>query len=305
MKSEHNIEKFLGKCGVNTHDYQVYMDGGIYDNYEEIPKEYLSIFEKDNSGVRPYDYMGFIKGKKPWVIETLETLQPSTFNILEDKSSELMLGISLVTSALRQNAPPKPRPYLFFDVCGRMIEVQPNFAGSNYEDGDDCFGHLPSLPDALAKSWLWRTGGWRIPGELPEYISTYRQLIGHPAYSWPETDTYLETLGRGYKKKYLPKIAEWFPDCVVEAKTRYDKKHFYFKCFLDTRPSGIAGPVGDQFFVCTKRTDQVVYHIHRGDVDNIRVLHNPAEAIDRYCAHTLLRTPHEFDFMPWSEPLPS
>lgn len=48
-------------------------------------------------------------------------------------------------------------------------------------------------------------------------------------------------------------------------------------------------------------SDQVVYHIHNGDIKRIRILHNPSEAIDAYCAHTLLRNPYRFDFMPWSE----
>ena len=305
MNNNLSIDQYLGTTGVFVDEYRAYMDGGIYENYNQIPKEYLFIFEKDSSGNRPYDYMGLLKGKKEWVIENFQNLQPYSNEVFEKKASALKLGLTLISDPLHPQTPPEPYPSLFFDVCGRMIEVQATFAGSNYEDGDNCFDHLTSLPNALAKSWLWRTGGWRIPGELPEYISTYRQLIGHPAYSWPETDVYLDTLGRGYKKKYLPKIVERFPDCAVEARDKYDKKHHYFKCFLDTRPSGLSGPVGDQFFVCTKRTDQIVYHIHRGDVDNIRILHNPAEALDRYCAHTLLRTPSEFDFMPWSEPLPA
>ena len=300
MKKKFNHD--FDSIGVSTDFYLKYMDGGIYSDLDSIPINYKPfLYDQPDREVR--DFVSFLKGKKEWVIETMEQLQPHSFEVFQSKASPLFIGMRLYSDPRYHGKPQELILFLFFDVCERMVEVRPRFAGSTYEDGDDCFGHLSSLPDELAKSWLWRTGGWRIPGELPEYISTYRQLIGHPAYSWPETDVYLDTLGRGYKKKYLPKIVERFPDCAVEARDKYDKKHHYFKCFLDTRPSGLSGPVGDQFFVCTKRTDQIVYHIHRGDVDNIRVLHNPAEAIDRYCAHTLLRTPSEFDFMPWSEPL--
>ena len=305
MNYEKDISSFLESGGVSSGKFRSYMNGGVYENYEDVPENFSHCLKERSPGKRTYDYLGFLQGKKSWVLEPLEKLQPHSYKVLEEKASPLLVGITLFKDHMVPGSPLVPSPYLFFDVCGRMIEVQATFAGSNYEDGDHCFSHLTSLPDELAKSWLWRTGGWRIPGDLPEYVSTYRQLIGHPANSWPETDVYLDSLGRGYKKKYLAKVVERFPDCVVEAKDKYDKRHHYFKCFLDTRPSGIAGPVGDQFFVCAQRTDQVVYHIHRGDVDNIRVLHNPAEAIDRYCGHTLLRTPHEFDFMPWSEPLPT
>lgn len=266
----------------------------------QIPKGYLSIFEKDSSGTRPYDYMGLLKGKKKWIIENFQNLQPYSNEVFEKKAGALQLGLTLISDPLHRQNPPEPYPGLFFDVCGRMIEVRPNFAGCNYEDGDDCFGTLLSIPEELAKSWLWRTDGWRIPSELPEFVMTNRQLIGHPSAGWRDTDDYLDSLGRGWKKKYLSKIVERFPDTATNIN---GIKRYKFNCFLDTRPSNINGPVGDQFFVCSTRQDKIVYHIHRGDVDNIRVLHNPAEAIDRYCAHTLLRTPSEFDFMPWSEPL--
>ena len=305
MHHEKDISSFLESGGVSSGKFRLYMDGGVYEDYEDVPKNYRPRLKERSPGKRTYDYLGFLKGKKSWVLEPLENLQPHSFKVFQEKGSPLLLGLELIPDPLNPNSQPKPSPHLYFDVCERMIEVRPTFAGSTYEDGNDCSGTLLSIPEELAKSWLWRTDGWRIPSELPEYVMTNRQLIGHPFSSWKKTDSYLDTLGRGYKKKYLSKIIEMFPDTLIKPKTPYEKNLYCFECFLDTRPSNINGPVGDQFFVCSTRQDKIVYHIHRGDVDNIRVLHNPAEAIDRYCAHTLLRTPSEFDFMPWSEPLPA
>ena len=299
MHDEKDISSFLKSGGVSSGEFFSYMNGGVYQDYKDIPEDYRPRLKERSPGRRTYDYLGFLKGKNPWILEPLEKRQPHSCNVFQEKGSPLLLGIRLIADPLFPNNPPKPKPYLFFDVCGRMIEVRPNFPGNNYEDGDDCFGTLLSIPEELAKSWLWRTDGWRIPSELPEYVMTNRQLIGHPTSGWKDTDVYLDSLGRGWKKKYLSKIVERFPDTATNIN---GIKRYNFECFLDTRPSNINGPVGDQFFVCSTRQDKIVYHIHRGDVDNIRVLHNPAEAIDRYCAHTLLRTPHEFDFMPWSEP---
>ena len=297
-----DISSLLEDGGVSLEKFSNEMNGGFYKSFEEIPEEYRYCLLKDESGEENYDYNSFIINKKNWVIESLEHFQPHSFRVLKDKSGPLLLGIRLIGDPLRPHLAPNPNPYLFFNVCGRMIEVRPNFAGCNYEDGDDCFGSLQSIPEELAKSWLWRTDGWRIPSELPEYVMTNRQLIGHPSAGWKDTDDYLDSLGRGWKKKYLSKIVERFPDTATNIN---GIKRYKFRCFLDTRPSNINGPVGDQFFVCSTRQDKIVYHIHRGDVENIRILHNPAEAIDRYCAHTLLRTPSEFDFMPWSEPMPA
>ena len=291
-----NLNKAYESNGISANFYLKYMDGGVYSDLDDIPINYKSfLYDQPDREVR--DFIGFLKGKKPWVIETLEQLQPLSFEVFQNKASPLFIGMRLYSDPRYPNKPQELILFLFFNVCERMIEVRPRFAGSTYEDGDDCFETLLSIPDDLARSWLWRTNGWRIPGELPEYVMTNRQLIGHPSSGWKDTDNYLDSLGRGWKKKYLSKIIERFPDTATNIN---GIKRYKFRCFLDTRPSNINGPVGDQFFVCSTRQDKIVYHIHRGDVDNIRVLHNPAEAIDRYCAHTLLRTPHEFDFMPWS-----
>jgi len=179
-----------------------------------------------------------------------------------------------------------------------MIQVEPCFVGDTYEEGNDCFGSLLSLPDALAKSWLWRTGGWRVPSEPFQGPLINRGLIGHPSSQWRDADQYLDSLGRGYKKKFLADLASRFPDCLTKSN---GIKRYKFRCFLDTRKANQVGPVGDQFFVVSTRTDQVVYHIHHGDVANLRVLHDPADAIDRYSAHVLRNKDGEFDFSPWSE----
>ncbi len=183
-----------------------------------------------------------------------------------------------------------------------MIEVRPSFRGETYERGNDCFGNLLALPDGLAKSWLWRTEGWRIPGEPYGGLFVNRRLVTHPSYGWPPADTYLDSMGKGWKKKVLPTLVEMFPDSFIPAKDNSDCDHYNFNCFLDTRPANVFAPTGDQFFVISTRRDQVVYHVHEGDFANLRVLHDPVDAIDRYSAHTLRNLPGEFDFSPWSEP---
>lgn len=298
--SPNNMAQPLEARGVPTEQYQAYMDGGIFNSLESIPLSLLDRLRKGYRGDGEFDHLALLGKRKAWLLEPLSNLQPNSFNAFQEKAGPLLLGVSLVADLLRPGNEPKLLPYLFFDVSGRMVEVIPISAVSMYENRNGLDGYLLSLPSALAKSWLWRTGGWRIPGELPEHILSNRQLIGHPFKGgWLDTDDYLDSLGRSYKKQYLPKIVEMFPDTETN---RNGIKRYRFQCFLDTRPSGVGGPVGDQFFVCSTREDQTVYHIHRGDVDNIQILHNPAEAIDRYCAHVLLRSPGEFDFSPWSEP---
>src|ERR1044072_6218496 len=130
----------------------------------------------------------------------------------------LLVGLHPLAEGFSPRALPSTIIVAFMIANERMIQVFPRNPNRTYEGGDDSFGSLRSLPDALAKSWLWRTGGWRVPSEPYESGLVNRRLIGHPWANWKETDDYLDTLGRGWKKKFLPKIVEIFPDILVPAK---------------------------------------------------------------------------------------
>lgn len=298
-----DMSPFLEALCASTEQYRAKMEGGIYERYEDVPPVCRSLFlERDSDGTRNYDYAGLLQRGKDWIIEPLRTLQPYSFQALHEVVGPLLIGIVLIPDPFKpDDLSAAATPVMFFDASGRMVEVRPSFPGDTYEDGNDCFGYLLSLPDALAKSWLWRTGSWRIPSEPFQGPLVNRRLIGHPSGGdWKDADTYLDSMGRGWKKKYLSRIVEKLPDTVTN---KNGIRRYRFQCFLDTRPAGLGGPMGDQFFVCSTRRDQVVYHIHQGDIDNIRILRDPADAIDRYCAHVLRRIPGEFDFSSWSDPL--
>lgn len=297
----HGNNTTFGSFDVTEVQLFEFMDGRIFTSLDGILPDHKSLLEQQADGIRNYDYVGTLLRGKDWVVEPLRTLQPRSFEAFYDTVGPLSLGIKQLKESFFPKSAPGIIQVMFMGANGRVIEVFPAFQGGSYEEGDDCFGALRALPDALAKSWLWRTRGWRVPSEPYEGVLTNRRLIGHPSANWLETSSYLDTLGHGWKKRFLPRIVEIFPDILVRKKSRYDIDHYYFKCFLDTRPTGINGPEGDQFFVCTTRRDQVVYHIHKGDIEHLRVLHDPADAIDRYCAHVLRRRPGEFDFSPWSE----
>lgn len=292
-----DMSQWLEAMSVSTEQYRARMDGGIYGHFEEVPDIYRPVLETGRDGDGTYDYARVLNRGKDWLIEPLRTLQPQSFQAFQEVVGPLLLGIVLIKDLMNPEGPPLVTPVMFFDASGRMVEVHPDFPGNTYEEGNDRFGTLLALPDALAKSWLWRVEGWRLPSEPFQGPIVNRRLIG---YQWKDADNYLDSLGRGWKKRYLPLIVERFPD----TKTNLNGiKRIEFSCFLDTRPAGLNGPVGDQLFVCLTRRDQVVYHVHQGDVENMRILRDPADAVDRYCAHVLRRLPGEFDFSPWSEPM--
>ena len=280
-------------------DFQAFYGDGIYRSTSRIPGNLIEIL-RPSSQHRP-DYLGLLEKGLPWASESFLSFQPASHAALLEFAGRMELGMKLATQYFPSD-PPSAFEAVMFECGGRMIEVHPSFGGDTFESGDDCFGSLLSLPDGLARSWLWRTGGWRIPCEPYSSYMLNRKLVSHPAYGWLHTDDYLDGLGRGWKKKFLPRIVEMFPDCLIPTKDEFDRDHYLFQCFLDTRPVNVFAPTGDQFFVISTRRNQIVYHVHAGDVANLRVLHDPVDAIDRYSAHTLRNLPGEFDFSPWSEP---
>lgn len=299
------MSHFLGSMSVSTEQYCSRMDGGIYESYKDVPGIYREVLEKGEDGEGTYDYMGMLERGKAWITQPLERLQPHSYGAFQAVVGPLLLGIVLIKDLLRPGGPPLVQPVLFFDASDRMIEVKATFPGDTYECGNFPKSLL-SLPDDLAKSWLWRTKGWRVPSEPFQGPMINRRLIGHPMGGWLSLDGVLESYDRRRQKVLMSHMLERFPDAVVTLHNPHDASPYQWtsmRCFLDTRPADLGGPVGDQFFVFDQKRDQTVYHIHQGDIDDIRILRDPADAIDRYCAHVLRGLSGEFDFSPWSEPL--
>lgn len=299
------MSQFVDDLTVSIAQCREHMDGGIYEHWEDVPETYRKAIARGDGGEGNYDYFGMLQKGKSWVVHPLEGLQPHSFTAFQEVVGPLLLGVVLVKDLLRPAGPPLVQPVLFFDANGRMVEVHPSFPGSTYEDGNFPESIL-SLPEDLAKSWLWRTKGWRTPSEPFQGPMINRRLIGHPSSQWEPIEAILQSFDRLNWKRLMMKILDRFPEAVVTHYNPHDgspHKWTSMRCFLDTRPADLSGPVGDQFFVLDEKRDQTVYHIHQGDIDDIRVLRDPCDAIDRYCAHVLRRLPGEFDFSRWSDPL--
>lgn len=228
-----------------------------------------------------------------WLIEPLKDLQPRSWAVLTKPETRLCVGIHAfdrIWETWTGNV------HGFFFVQDRAIEIGAYGINDTFECGNDRFGYLLALPEVLSHSWMWRVKGWKIITQLPTSMYQQRGMIADPG--WDQIDDVLNTYGKLHKKKYLPAFKERFPD-LAHPKV---KSKLLLRCFLDTRPEGMNGPVGDQFFVHAAHRDQIVYHIHQGDAGNLRIIPDEqvGEAFDRYHEHVLTRTLGEFDFMPYS-----
>lgn len=304
------IKETFQPDGTDWHESGISWDDVRYDHFdalcikiEDVPQKELDMLRKKEW---EYDLRILQHGGKDWIIEPLRNYQPKSFSVLQEHAKNYYLGFHWFDPFLRE---PLQKDGLnvtgYLEINGCLIHVP--VGNQTYEEGGpwNWLHSYKALPEALAKSWLWRTGGWAIHSSIIGSPMNNRQLIGGCGSMWSNIEEILNSFKRNSYKKNLPIILEQIPDTIVTHHNPHDGKPSQwkaFRCFLDTRPEGLNGPCGDQFLVVDAHTDQVVYHIHDGDFKHIRILHNPAEAIDAYCAHTLLRTPGRFDFMPWSEP---
>lgn len=294
-----NSRKDILAGRVATADFYRSMTGGVYASICEMPDQLKILAESGFSDESCRDYMGVLEKGKNWLIEPLRDVQPHSYSAFNDVVGDLKVGVVWIEGFVPDSAPGAV-PVMFMDAGGYVIEINPTCKGESYEEGDTSFGSLLALPESLATSWLWRTDGWRAPSEPFQGPLRNRMLIGHPLSAWIPFDNYLDSLGEGFQDEYLERFVRFLPDMAVVKGTR---RSYKLRCFLDTRPANSCGPFGDQFFVCSTRLDQVVYHLRGGDLERPCILVNPAEAIDLYCAHVLRAQSGEFDFSPWSRPV--
>jgi hypothetical protein len=284
-------------CGVSFHEVSNCFEHTAIRSDESVWLD-LSKLDIDSLTLeaRARDY-AVLDRSVEWLLEPLAVRQPRTHSaffsagkprlfIAEKKTEDVMLGrrVSWV---------------LLLEVNGRVVEPEMGAIEEGYCERMQ-FDEWLSLPQQISHSWLWRATGWKLPREVPCPPMTYRQMIRTTTEG---IDQVLDSFDdqRKEHKRLLDEYIARFPDIAPRRKGGRNE----LRCFLDTRPMGVSGPVGDQFFTRSRMRDGTVYHVRNGDAAHLRVLHAPAEAFDCYHEHLLLKNPGEFDFSAWSKPLGS
>ncbi|RUO79865.1 hypothetical protein CWI84_09575 [Idiomarina tyrosinivorans] len=277
---------------------------------EELPTRVKEILEKGILGSRKPDYLTALQRGPEWLFEYTRKYQPLTGNMLSD--GKLVLYGRPAEKWDKTN--PDDDYYLHFglEINGFFVGVERNVLGKNPDDEGyrdfiergnrkltKTWGkptvmeerHL-SLPFELRQAYYSRFDGLNVPLTASQGI--YTRLLPFPVgRPWESIDGYL---GQLRLKKKLALIHEWFPDCQPKNKS---DPYIKLMIFLDTRPT-LSGKEGDVFFVKNHIQDGVIYYIRDGDIDNLMVLNEPVEAIDKYCHHILTRSEGRFDFMPYA-----
>jgi len=239
---------------------------------------------------------------KDWVLESFKGLQPESFKVLDELSNDVLLGIMLIKDLLHTDAPDMVSPFLFVETPGGVVKIEEGHTGDRFEEGSVFGGSILALPYEVSKSWLWRTGGWKMPEEIPDNPLSSRRLVAHPQASWLPINMVIASYGHRKPDSLMANVVAQVPRAVETRHNKYDGVNYSWvamRCFLDTRKDGVQGKVGDQLFVIDSARDHVVYHVNNGDVENIGVLDSPSKAIDCYSAYVLSGGDGYFDFSRW------
>ncbi|WP_037588142.1 hypothetical protein, partial [Stenoxybacter acetivorans] len=256
----------------------------ILFNYEKAQEEFDYIVSNINQvGKKELDYINdedaywqsdlniLEAGGKDFLLEPLQTLQPLSYAVLSEYASEYYVGFQWF------NMPPIPTVPIntmyhfgFLLVKNRLIWV-------NYKD---CISadYLKCFPKNILDSWFKNSRSWGVSSTISPV--NLRLLLsgfgGASAFIY-----YLPIVDKNWKRNILPVLKEKIPDL-------YNGDYPKLRCFLDSRLPESKEIIGDQLYIVARGVSQKIYWVKDFDFINIHYLENPAEALDAYCAHTLL-----------------
>ena len=285
---------------------------------EVLPEIKQQVFENKAN----YDLITPLERGKAWTFEFLSQYQPKTARQLLGGSEFRLVATytKYVRAGYNDTWWDVYNACLVQEVNGQVVEIHRQFWGNNPDDPDYAENierknavllkrwGFPmradqrelSLPEPLRMAYYHRIDGLRIANS--PVFGIYGWLLPFASsHQWTDIDAYLA--GLRLKKKFLPLVEEMIPGIKPARKDMA----YHFKMFLSSWGSftGKKRSEGDHLFVKNHIQDGVVYYIRDADVANMMILAEPAEAVDRYCEHVLLRKEGRFDFRPWAVPFES
>ncbi len=275
----------------------------IWRKPEEVPLDVMVLMATGtNYTIR--DYWTPLREGKSWLFELTQTHQPRTGQLLLEAGE---LGIRARSYKGRTGYPSLD---LGLPVRDKMVYLRRELAFKNFCDltpevlASNKFRseetHYLALPEPIRLAYYHRFNGLVITDKNC-LGALYPRLLPERLSDWRSVDYYI-------KEQAVPKqrpillawLAERFPFLASDKKTN---NWTYFRAFLRTRYDYNDKRQEDALFVDTLNLTGVVYHVKNCDIQNMRKLADPVEALDRYCEHILLGREGRFDFLPYTVPL--
>ena len=248
----------------------------FWRKYEDISENLLQILKEDiYKNENSYDILTpFKEGGKDWLLKYVYKYQLRTGNILKE-NSKLFGGVDLDTKLEYTKEGELGNTFLGLECSNTIIEIKRDFYGNNLCDKEENettskeINRYHSLPEKIKMAYFYRFSGFGTSG------------IGSvlPCNSWDSFDGYMDSykIPKGKQKKWYKWMEQFMPkfDLKSLSETCTD-----FMSFLDTRYEGNENEIKTTLFVKTHLKDGIVYAIQNGDIENMKILSNPAEAID-------------------------
>lgn len=266
----------------------------IFCKNDVIPEQIRRDVYELREGRTPDLLTPLLKGKQ-WLFELLLEHQPRTGALLME-AGDLFLRQTRIFGSSENYVLD-----LGLEVKGKVVLIERSFWNSNPSDPEFEPVTIPdgrqSLPTPLREAYFHRLNGLHVPAEVVNGIAAY--LLPKPNMAWPTIDYYLDDFPD--KKKQLAWFDERFPQLAPKDKREW---RYGFRNLLNTRAYWDMYDITnkppkypiDGLFFKHEPQDRVIYHVEDGRFDEMRIVENPVDVVDRYCEHVLLNRTNRFDF---------
>ena len=260
--------------------------GTVCENLLEAPE----VPQKDYS--EP-DFLTPFRNGVHWTFEPLKNSFPKTYKSLVKETRFFLITYNHL----------KGNPYeLVLEHKRGLIKVGRRSLGHNPSDESYKPEHdsLKALPKEIMQAFYNRFDGLGVVRRLGYELFDF--LLPLSRSTTRSFDEMAERYNLHSNELYL-KMQSRFP---ISKRTPDAHTFFFMSAFLSTHADNPEEPEtrlnGDYLFVKHHIHDNEIYHIKDGDYENMKVLDNYVEAIDRYCEHILEERPGRFDFLPYTKP---
>ena len=219
--------------------------------------------------------------------------QPETYKVLSEVKENFFYGIE------RSSIPDILSDATAFGININGIIVYLRY--TPYIENDAQKNEF-NLPIEVIQSWLWHSAGWYIPEgiNIPPLTASGLPSSNNPPIGSICPDIEKKNKDASKKLKFLedkfkqPFLVDYEDDDSYAT-------HFQLRALIDTRFNGLEQENNFQLFSITNHVSKDMFFIQDQDVYSIKTLINPAEAIDKYAAHSLSRQEGFFDFREYGE----
>ena len=295
---KHKVQTITKDMFIDKHQAEYF----FWEDIKDIPKE---VEEGVFGGELADDVITpFKKGGKDWLFEYIYKYQPRTGAILKNG---VLFGLAeKKVRKYGENGENKIRTnFLGVEVDDKVLSIFRDSCGNNLSDAPENTTYrqelieeeVRSLPKELMMAYYYRFRGLSLIGN---YLLDY--TLDLPQENWTTFDDVLSL--HGIPRRVHKECYAWMEQYMPKFNLKSAKDPcFDFMGFLQTNYYNAKNKIKTTLLVKTHLQDGVVYALQNKDLENMKIVENPVEVIDRYFEYVLTTCRTDFDFEPYLRPL--